>query len=63
MLRYKNYVLLRGIFRIRKYKSFFVNVQHNTFGKLNKLAAQHLTKQQRINNLRKPMHAKYHKKT
>jgi len=33
------------------------------FGKLNKLAAQYLTKQQRINKLRKRLHAKSHEKT
>lgn len=40
MLRYKNYVLLRGIFRNYKYKSFLrmSNFTEAVSGKLNKLA-------------------------
>lgn len=46
MLRYKNYVLLRGIFRIRKYKSFLrmSNFTVAVNGKRNKLAGAILHK-------------------
>lgn len=46
MLRYKNYVLLRGTFRIHKYKSFLrmSNLTVAVNGKLNKLAGLNLVK-------------------